>query len=1615
MRRGIFASLSSVVRWSTRLAVLATLVVASRGALAQAPIVLPYTMTTLVGPHAQYTGTFPQPCFTGSTAQAWSALGDGCPAAYVFVNTDPHDIRVDGLGNVYWLDDSVSSSIMVRKYNPRTGLVTVYDGSSTANGTCASAADKYGDGCPASDNIADQKTDYTYNGGTYPGFTQGMAARGISVAKNGDLFDCGYNANAVWKVAATTHIQSVAAGIPGTKGYSGDGGSASSALLNGLRGCGVDNNNNLFIADTGNNAIRMVNTSTGIITTIGGCGVATPGCTTAGYVDGSMANSRVSAPEDVQADGNGNIYEADFGNTVVRALYMGTGTLPGISNPVTGTWYTIVGNTAKTSTWTGVPTPATNISGQFRKLGIDKYNNLFVADSGQQVVWFIDHVTGYARIIAGSKGSTTPTSICAANTDAVGDGCPAVGGASIDYVSDGAAAVDSFENLYINDAEAASVASPTSRIREVVNDQNFGSVAAGSSLSQIIEVHLNPVGGSGGTLDTLSASSPSIVGSSDFTIVSTSAATTNADNTAEYLITVKFAPTHTGAETASLSIVTTSGQAASFPLTGTGKAPAVGIDPGYITRLPANGSVAFSAPSGIFTDAFGNAYIADKGANRVFYYNVNTNTTTVLAGTGVAGYSGDGALATAAKLNAPTAIAVDPANNVYVADTGNNVIRRIDATSGLISTYAGGASTLCSIASDTVGNGCLATQAILNTPSGIAFDASGNLYISDHTVISGTAIHTIRVVATNGFIFYFAGTSTACTTGNTDVFGDGCPGTQVTFNNPTGLAVDYNNNLYIADTGDNVVRSINLGTNPATLVSNLVTLVAGNGQAGASVANGSVATLSQLNAPTAVSLDAAGNIYIADTGNHGIRMVTAGTGLISTPAGILGSSGAGTVPGTSIQTQFASPTGIAATTSGALLVADTGNARIISDNRTQTSYAFGRTNVGASSPAVPFTEIGTGTTSTTLGSPLFAIGSTVGFPNYFTLNASSTSGCAAGTVLSTGVTCGLVGQFSPTASTFPTTVQATYAESSTTQSNTATPQVVLSGLALILTSTTSVIQQTTPAGSANPQYGGSFVVQATISPNTCNPSLTVCSTTGPSGTVTFIVDGTALAPVTLTAGSTVTSVSTASRSIPSLTVGSHTLVVSYSGDAYFAASTSSTLNVTVVTAPTTTVVTVLPTTSQQFTTTTFTATVASTTTGTPTGTVTFFSSGTPLGSSSLNSSGVATYIEQLILANNGTVSSNNTQVPGSYNITATYNGDANFVKSTSAAASLTVSADAAAIQLAGRSCNVPVAAFNVGGANAPTTPNIACTNDVSEPKTASFPMGVPYTVSENNAIATPLSGGKAGSPITAYELCPTASTSPLTCTTSATLDPTTFIPFVTFTEANTFTAGQQVSVTGFGVNTLTSTAFPNHIALNVVYTILSATSTSWTAALTPYAGVGQGSTIDNTLFVRPSNTLTGTLTFACSGLPANANCTFNPTTITLTPSTSVPSYIPVVVTYWTDLQPGSGGTSSMHRPGISSRSTSRIAFALIGAGLFGVFRLRRRNGNLRALALVALLLIATGSSMLFSGCANGPGLYHPNFTPAGVNSVTVTVTNGTVTQTIPTTFTIYGPGVTGAE
>jgi sugar lactone lactonase YvrE len=258
-----------------------------------------------------------------------------------------------------------------------------------------------------------------------------------------------------------------------------------------------------------------------------------------------------------------------------------------------------------------------------------------------------------------------------------------------------------------------------------------------------------------------------------------------------------------------------------------------------------------NGPVGIAVDAAGNIYIAEAINRRIRKVN-SSGVISTFAGTGGLGYSGDGASATLAQFNNPTGVAVDAVGNVYINDQGNNCIRKVN-TGGIISTIAGTGFGGFS------GDGGAATLAMLWTPTGIATDAVGNLYIAD-----GVNNQRIRKVNTSGIITTIAGT------GVQGYSGDGAAATLAQLNNPTGVAVDTGGNVYIADFDNNRIRKIDTG--------GIISTIAGTGVQGYS-GDGANAMLAQLNRPYGVAVDATGNVYIADYYNQRIRKINAPTGV----------------------------------------------------------------------------------------------------------------------------------------------------------------------------------------------------------------------------------------------------------------------------------------------------------------------------------------------------------------------------------------------------------------------------------------------------------------------------------------------------------------------------------------------------------------------------------------------------------------------------------------------------------------------------------------------------------------------------------------------------------------
>jgi len=1176
--------------------------------VAQAAYPLPYTITTVAGGAA-----------SGVCSAKLDAYGDGCPALQATFGTTQIGMAVDATGNLY-VADAVNK--LVRKVDAKTGLVSVVAFGGVA---CANAADRYGDGCVAS------------TGTVAPG-----SVSEVSVARNGDIYMTG-GFSLILKISATTGIMSRVAGVlsPTTpfayvSGFTGDGGPATSAELNVPRGVTVNAAGDIYIADYTNNVVRVIyeggaqtaalitatNPSVtapvvGYIYTIAGSSAGSPGST-----DGVLATSGLMLdPADVQIDSYGNVYILDSGNKTVRVVYSG-GNIMGLTSPVVGYIYKVAGGgSTKASTLTTTKGTSVGFS-VTRRMAMDAYGNLYVTDSSPEVVWFLDATTGYMRPIAGTytatAGSTAAAPGCPAQTDVQGDGCPALK-ATIHVGTGNTAyglAVDANNNLYIAETYDLS-------IRKVSTGLAFPATSSASPVTQTVQIHFPK-----GTAEAVTA--PFVLANTDYT-AGTPACVTNTDTTQDCTIAITLTPTTPGVDDAVLTSTNTVGSVSKFGVTGAGVVAALALDPGTAASVGSG----MNTPQSVTYDSNGNLLIADTANNRVLRIVAATQVQTVVAGTGVAGNSGDGSAATGAKLNAPKAVAAAPDGTIYVADTGNNVIRRIDAVSGNISTYAGGATTVCAGASDAMGDGCAGTQTIFSAPAGIVVDTFGSLYVAD----SGNNV--VRVVPQNqGAVTVVAGgASTVCGTAS-DAYGDTCAATQAVLLGPTQLRLDVAGNLYIADTKNNLVRRVNLMTKGQSIAT-----VAGNGQVGGS-GDGGAATSAQLSAPAGIALDGAGDIYIADTGNHVVRMVSAATGNIATIAGINGSTGVGALPGAATSVLLKSPAGVEVTGASSLYVLDTGNNRALAINRNTLALNLGKVNITSTSANQPVTLTSAGSAAVSLGTPLVTASGSSG---EFTFTPATTNGCSAAQSLAAGAQCVMSAVYAPTV---VNAHSATYTFAGSTGVNSPTPAVTLSGTGVLLVNTSSVAVQTTPAA-GNPQYGQTTVVTVTVTPVSQGASTI-------SGSVTVQIDGTAQQPVSVVANGAGNGVATIT--LPKLSVGPHTIVATYSGDDVYGGSNAAPLTVTVSKATASATVSAAPTATIQFQSVTFTANVSAVTGGIPTGTVSFMNGATVLGTGGLNAQGVATFTTTSLAV-------------ASYNVVAAYGGDGNFTTANSTALPFVVSPD----------------------------------------------------------------------------------------------------------------------------------------------------------------------------------------------------------------------------------------------------------------------------------------------------------------------------------------------------
>jgi sugar lactone lactonase YvrE len=680
------------------------------------PIPLAYTMTTLAGGAAS------------NCSAATDTYGDGCPATSIVFGGSPdlRSVTADPFGNIY-LTDAVSS--LVRRIAPN-GVISNFAGRVTGTACVPTATT----GCT-------------------PTVVSLNKPRGVASDALGNIYIAGYSSNEVFKVSVTDGLMYVVAGT-GTSGSVGDGGSAAVAQVNGPRGVWADAVGNVYIADTSNNKIRVVDIA-GSIHTFAGTGAA------ASNGDGGLAAAAaISNPQGVLTDANLNVYIADTAKVRVVCVTCGTGSpldallaSLGISSPQNGFIYTIAGGAA--ASYSGAyPTLATNVTMSPQKLAIDLSSNLYISD-GAGVIWMLDSHSANIRPIAGKA-----TANCASETDNFGDGCPATKAVIGNNGNGIGVGIDTLGNLYISDTLNA-------RIRKVTTGLQSTSVATGSTLVQPVQLHFIPA-------DSLATNGLGY-SSSEWSL-GAPACTTNTDATTDCLFNATFAPAVPGTRSTPLAVSSVLGNSASLALRGTGLGAGSTLDP----ASQANFGIGLQV-TGLATDTAGNVYVADATSKQILRF----------AATSLS-LGSSAPFTTLATLTAPGPVTVDARGFVFAGDTSTGRITQI-SPSGAVSTLA----------------------LALTTPAGLATDALNNLYISDSATkavyqlnpITG-AVRTLRIgtlVAPAGLAIDPAGNLLVTDPGAPAIYRFNLQSGATTVvassaSAPAAIAADAAGNLLVADT-----------------------------------------------------------------------------------------------------------------------------------------------------------------------------------------------------------------------------------------------------------------------------------------------------------------------------------------------------------------------------------------------------------------------------------------------------------------------------------------------------------------------------------------------------------------------------------------------------------------------------------------------------------------------------------------------------------------------------------------------------------------------------------------------------------------------------------------------
>ncbi|MCE2717020.1 MAG: hypothetical protein LW696_07085 [Alphaproteobacteria bacterium] len=863
------------------------------------------------------------------TAGSSGFSGDGGAATAALLN-GPTAFFVDALRNVYIADQN----------NRRIRLVPNI--TTIANGVTYTAGNIYtiaGTGVAGFSGDGGAATAATF------GNTTSSSPTGVCVDSLGRIFVADQGNNRIRMFTLGGNISTVAGG-----GNSVNNGVATSSLVSSPQNVFVDSSNNVYIAELGGARIRKF-TVGGNISTIAGTG-------TQGYNgDGIAATSAQIRPFNVYVDSSQNVYIADWTNNRIRKFQVG------------GTISTIVGTGS--TTYIGDGGLATNAAlNAPTNFCVDNTGNIYIADQNNHRIRMVWNAASNGTYTQGNIYTVAGIGSATYN----GDGILATSAA---VNSPGGVFVDNSNRIYVADCQNHRIRMFTlgGAILTIAGNgatgySGDGGAAISATMNLPQDVFVDGIGriyvadlfGNNIRMFTL--------GGAISTIAGNGTAAYNGDGIPA-----------TAAQLRPFGIYVDNSQnvyVAEWTNTNRIRRFQVG---GNISTIAGNGTTTYTGdgnpagvallnnPRGIFRDSAGNTYFADTSNNRIRRIDAMTGIITTIAGTGSAGYSGDGGLATAAMINAPYGVCLDSSGSVvYVAESNGHRIRKININTGIITTIAGTGTAGYS------GDGGSATSAMINTPYGIWPNSSGDIYFAD---LNNARIRKVDI--NTGIITTVAGTGTV------GYSGDGGPSASAKLNSPWGICIDNTGNIYIADTGNIRVRMIwNAASNTTYTQGNIYT-VAGNGGSSYS-GEGGLATAASLGSLWGVCTDSAGKVYIAGYLTNSIRVFSLG-GNITTIAGtgIAGFSGDG---GPATSAKLNAPRLVFADNSRDIYISDTGNNRIrmlfsnntysvppgstqtISDTATQPVIIGGGTAVLPPSNSVTSVEVANGTLQVSSSAPV---------------------------------------------------------------------------------------------------------------------------------------------------------------------------------------------------------------------------------------------------------------------------------------------------------------------------------------------------------------------------------------------------------------------------------------------------------------------------------------------------------------------------------------------------------------------------------------------------------------------------------------------------------------------